>query len=387
MPVCVDNKECCCGCGACAVACPRHCIQMVADSEGFDYPVINYRECVKCGRCVAACGMQGDTVKNSVLKTYAAWHTNAATRAEGTSGSVFSAFAEQQIHDAGYVAGAVFSRDFLTVRHEIADTLEAAAAFHGSKYVQSTSVDCISDVLSLLRAGKRVLFSGTPCQVASLRRLTGNPDALVTCDFVCHGVPSPKVYRAYLAECQVKYSSQVNGLWFRDKTLGWNNPRVVLAFENGTTARQSMWSNKYFAGFSLNVFLRPSCYACPFATATRAGDLTMGDCWRVASSHPQYDDGKGTSLLLVNSGKGNAFLQTVCGSGSIFLGEYDLGLACASNVHLCRPALPARQRDLFFRVFNETGSFFKAARVYFTWRLKLRRCLVSMIKRLRRLRS
>lgn len=379
MRIDTTDKTKCCGCGACAVVCPKVCIKMQSDDEGFLYPRIDLNSCIDCGACLAVCGMQSRNDFHKVINTYAAWHTDKQIRAKGTSGSVFNALAHITFGSGGVVAGAVFSNDFKSVKHVIAESLTEADRFYGSKYVQSETPACFGEIVEKVDAGKKVLFGGTPCQVASLRKLAGDASGLVSCDIVCHGVPSPKVFRSYISELEEKQGAALVAYSFRDKKNGWNFPKAKMEFINQSIKRVYPWADRFMTGFYKGVFLRPCCYTCPFAASKRVGDLTLADCWRVATSHPQYDDNKGTSLVLVNTEKGQKLLQQVYESGLLFLGEYTLELACSRNTPLREAAKISNVRDAFFKRFNETGSCSQASMAYvkygFMFRKRIEQCV------------
>ena len=253
------DKNRCCGCGACAVACPQTCIRLVPDEEGFDYPVIDEANCIDCGRCLQVCGMQNEPRLYEVQQTYAAWHADAGIRAASTSGGAFSALADVTFAENGLVAGVAFTDDFKGVEHRLASSWQEAEAFRGSKYVQSQTQACFADIVKALDQGRNVLFTGTPCQVASLRRLTGDPDHLKTCDIVCHGVPSPEVFSRYIEEEESEKGKKIAGYLFREKQAGWHFHRVKILFEDNTTLTRIPWADNFSSGYYLNVFLRPSC--------------------------------------------------------------------------------------------------------------------------------
>jgi coenzyme F420-reducing hydrogenase beta subunit len=362
MKIDTTDKTKCCGCGACVVACPQTCIRLLPDDEGFDYPVIDAGSCIDCGRCLEVCGMQNEPQLHEVKDTYAAWHLDPEIRAKSTSGGVFSAMADVIFADNGLVAGAAFVDDFKRVEHRLASSWQEAEAFRGSKYVQSQTQTCFDSIVKSLDEGRKVLFTGTPCQVASLRRLTHDHKNLSTSDIVCHGVPSPDVFNSYLREIEGKNKSRIRSYEFRKKVHGWNFPKVVIAFQNGVVQSIIPWADSFFGGFSLNVFLRPSCYHCPFAVGQRVGDITLADCWRVAASHPQYDDNLGTSLLLINTAKGCEIIGK--GSNMMVAHPYDFTLACQRNHTLHAPSREFSGRATFFAKFRLNENFSQAAQEY-----------------------
>jgi coenzyme F420-reducing hydrogenase beta subunit len=383
MTINTTDKTKCCGCGACVVVCPRSCIRLQADGEGFDYPVINLDDCIDCGKCLSVCGMQSPLDMRPVRAAYAGWHKDAATRAKGTSGSVFGALAKIVCDDGGVVAGAAFTPDFKAVHHNLATTMDQVESFHGSKYVQSATEACFSKIAEAIKNGQRIFFTGTPCQVASIRLLNkDNASNLVTCDIVCHGVPSPAVFRRYVEEMEARQKAKIVHHTFRDKSSGWNFPQIRSLFDNGKTIRSLGWADRFFHGYSKNIFLRPCCHVCPFTSPQRGGDLTIADCWRVATSHPLYDDNKGTSLVLVNSDKGETLLMQATEAGLLFLGAYDLGLAASRNTPLREPAKAPAVRQSFFDTFKRTDSFSEAAKTYMSRTFVARKRLEQIAKRL-----
>lgn len=196
----IKEKKECCGCNACAQRCPKSCITMREDSEGFLYPEVDKEICIDCGICEKVCPVMYQGNKRKPLAVYAVKHKNNEIRLSSSSGGVFTALAESVIDEGGVVFGAKFDDNWCVV-HSYSETKEGLAAFRGSKYLQSRIGDSFKKVECFLKANRKVLFSGTPCQIAGLKRfLRKEYDNLLTVDFVCHGVPSPGVWREYLNE-------------------------------------------------------------------------------------------------------------------------------------------------------------------------------------------
>jgi coenzyme F420-reducing hydrogenase beta subunit len=382
MRIDTKDKKRCCGCGACVVACPCDCIGLAADDEGCNYPQIDDLKCTNCGKCLVACGMQSELELNRVQGTFAAWNTDQEIRKRGTSGGLFMAFAESIFQWNGKVSGAVFSDDFQCVEHIIANDLHVASKMQGSKYVQSQTTNAFKEIISYLKNVKKVFFTGTPCQVASLKKLTNNDPNLLTCDILCHGVPSEKVFQSYLSDVTNGAKVPVSRYSFRDKSRGWNFPLLNIQFADGRNIFKVRWTDNFLSGYYRNIFLRPCCYQCPFARVERAGDITLGDCWRVAASHPQYDDNKGTSLLLVNTAKGEELVADAFDHKRLFKGKYDLRLASERNMPLRAPVKEPVERELFFKVLIGQHSFSVASRSYVSVFFKFRKYMEYTIKRL-----
>lgn len=315
-------------------------------------------------------------------KVYALWSKDKKTRAESTSGGFFSVLAESVIRNGGVVFGASWAPDFLSVRHVKVDKLEDLALIRKSKYVESDSRAAIEQCSELLIAGRTVLFSGTPCQVAAVQKRAGeHRQNLVTCDFVCHGTPRADVFASYIDELEKQEKASVTRYEFRNKDKGWNNWRILYSLSNGRTKTMPPQNDPFYLGFLKGVFLRTPCYTCPFSTIHRISDFTLGDCWRVAASHPQYDDNGGTSLVFVNTEKAEGLLQTFIARGAVSGGEYDLQTAERQNIALLYPATRAREYAQFKTIFESSRSFGTAAACYYSSKNNLRNWVRYSIKR------
>lgn len=242
------EKNQCCGCAACSDVCPTGCISMQADEEGFCYPQKNDAQCIRCGRCETVCPMKNDNseMADSIgISAYAVRTKDESLRISSSSGGVFGMLAEKILEEGGLVFGAAFTDD-LSVKHIAVDDKKNLKKLLGSKYVQSDAEGCYCAVKTALSEGKKVLFSGTPCQNAALLQfLQRRPENLLCVDLICHGVPSPDVWQDYL-----QYRSSCAGSWpirgsFRDKTEGWRDFSLSLTFENGTIYRQPLTKDAY----------------------------------------------------------------------------------------------------------------------------------------------
>ena len=352
----------CTGCAACAAACPKGAISMSPSAEGFLYPQINVAACNDCDICRNTCpvkqkGLREDAEAEGIkelkrekpLKVFAAWHIDEAIRRESSSGGVFTALAERILAQGGVVVGAAFDDNFV-VRHILIENSTDLQRLRGSKYVQSEiSPALYLQIRDLLKRGKSVFFSGTPCQVAAIRNFLHKPyDNFFCCDIVCHGVPSPILFAHYLQYNLIK-GEQVVKISFRNKAKGWKNYGVFRYLYNGDGKFITASADSYMLAFLRNYALRLSCYLCKFTTAnSRPGDLTIADFWGVAKKYPEYDhDDKGTSLVLVNTKKGKSWL-CAC-SQHLFLGTADLDTAIAGNPSIVRPSHRPPERDTFYR--------------------------------------
>ena len=315
--------------------------------------------------------------------SYAVWHGDAKVRTNSTSGGVFSVLASEVLSSGGIVYGAAWSEDFKSVRHIGIESNVELSALRQSKYVESDARGAIKDAKAALSEGRDVLFSGTPCQCAAMRASAkGIDEKLVLVDFVCHGTPIADVWKSYVEGIEKKYDSKLVRYEFRNKDKGWNFQNIVYEFGNGVKKRVVPWLDSYFHGFSINAFLRDGCYKCPFAQLKRVSDFTIADCWRVAASNPEYDDNKGTSLVLVNSVKASSIWKKLMSYGVLAGGEYDMDLAQSRNMALMHPPTKPRCREAFMKMFKETGSFDVAAKCYLSWKKTLKYSLVYWVKRL-----
>ncbi len=299
----ISDKRTCCGCEACAAICPQQCIRMEEDAEGFRYPVTDPNRCIDCGLCEHICPERHPAAVRTPSECYAARARNAEICAASSSGGIFPLLAAETIRAGGVVFGAAFTPE-AEVAHRKAATLAEIHPLAKSKYVQSRPDGCYQEVAALLREGRRVLFTGTPCQIAGLYAfLRGkHSELLLTAECLCHGVPSPGLWRRYLRE--IGGGRRILRIDFRDKSLGgWRNYGFALHTESGTE-RHPARENLYMRGFLRELTLRPSCYACPFKSGRSGSDLTLCDLWNVAEVAPQFDDNRGVSLVLANTPAG-----------------------------------------------------------------------------------
>lgn len=318
------RKEDCCGCTACANICPGGAIVMQPDEEGFLYPRINADLCVDCGACLAVCPLQNPVQLRDRLaepEVYALKHKSDNIRMTSASGGAFTALSDAVLNDnqPAAVYGAAFDKDNnFAVAHQRASTKEERDGFKGSKYVQSDLGRIFQAVRQDLSQDMTVYFTGTPCQAAGLynyltkigrgRELT---EKLILTDLVCHGVASPRLWQDHIRQIREKYQSQLLDYTFRNKEQGWRGYNVRATFANKACAVNTK-EIKGFAGIYRSCLaMRPACYECRFANLNRPSDITIGDFWGIEKSHPELDDNKGVSLVIVNTAKGQS-LFTQC---------------------------------------------------------------------------
>lgn len=307
----VQCKEDCCGCHACATVCAKHCITMKTDDEGFLYPVVDKDACIDCGLCEKVCPVINQSEPRKPLMVYAAKNKNEEIRHLSSSGGIFTLLAEKVASEGGIVFGARFNENWDVV-HSWTDSIEGIADFRGSKYVQSTIGDTYREVKDFLKQDRKVLFSGTPCQIAGLRKfLRKEYDNLLTVDLICHGVPSPLAFKSYLLEelsLHNKLQTDIKDICFRRKyTKGGSG--FQIDFKNNEKLDVMRLQHAYSIGFSSNLFLRPSCYHCAEKSLKSGSDITLGDYWGGEKVHGDYCDSKGISVVLVNTKKGTDWIE------------------------------------------------------------------------------
>ena len=229
----INNKHNCCGCSACVQACPKQCISFEEDEQGFRYPLVDKAICVDCGMCEKVCPVLNAGEPRQPLAVYAAINPNEEIRKESSSGGIFTALAESVLDEGGVVFGARFN-DQWEVVHAYTESKEGLAPFRGSKYVQSRVGETYRQTKVFLQQGRKVMYTGTPCQIAGLKRYLGKEyDQLLTVDVVCHGVPSPMVWRDYLRDITSDNLPQIASINFRDKSTGWKNFRLKIYKQEG----------------------------------------------------------------------------------------------------------------------------------------------------------
>ena len=346
----IKEKKNCTGCHACGSVCPQKCIQMLPDEEGFLYPSIHWNRCVDCGACEKVCPVLHPADISFPLKVYAARNEDETIRMSSSSGGVFTALAEEMIQRGGVVFGASFNEDGQVV-HSMTDQWEGLAAFRGAKYVQSLIGEVYLQVRRLLKQGRWVLFSGTPCQVAGLKHfLRTDDERLLTVDVVCHGVPSPLVWQTYLDSINPR-KERITALSMRDKSHGWKRYGMEIRTEDTVLYTGKAADNLYSQGYLDHLYLRPSCHACPAKKGRSHSDFTLGDFWGIERVHPSIDDDRGTGLVLVNSLAGMNFYRSL----RVLEKEVTYAQAFRGNpsLELCAPLTDSREE--FWRRFPEEG--------------------------------
>lgn len=346
------DKGRCTGCGACYNKCPVGAIKMLSDEEGFEFPYIDQSSCIKCGLCFKICPAIDESTLNNEAKIYAVMD-NDIERMKSSSGGMFGILARKILSNHGIVCGASYTEDYMSVRHMIISQIDQLEQLQGSKYVQSSIGKCYEMIEKSLKEGKQVLFSGTPCQVDGLKHfLHKEYDSLFLVDIICHGVPSPLVYKKYILE--KKPGNRLEKVDFREKAFwGWGTASSIFA--GGQVYRNDCYKDAYWRAFLGGMSTRKCCGECKYASMSRCGDITIGDFWGIRDIDPELDDGKGTSLVQVNTSKGDELFCDVINSALRYK-EIDSTqvFECAKkhNGQLVAPKKSHWARERFFKLVN-----------------------------------
>ena len=344
----IKSKYDCCGCEACAQRCAHNAISMKRDKEGFLYPIIDPNKCTKCDICEKVCPVINQKLPSEPIKTYAAKNKDEIVRLQSSSGGIFTLLATKTINNGGIVFGAKFNEQWEVV-HDSAETIDDLAKFRGSKYVQSRINDNYIKVEQFLKQGRQVLFSGTPCQIAGLKKyLIKEYKNLICVDIICHGVPSPMVWQKYKAQFELSDTSSIS---FRDKSNSWKRYEVVISKEQKEIIRETIGQNVYMKLFLSDLCLRPSCANCPAKASKSQSDITIADYWGIQHIHPEFDDDKGCNLVLINSEKGlNFFNKLECDKI-----ESSFNTAIKYNPSYFKSVSEPKYRQYFFDNFDKYG--------------------------------
>jgi len=306
----------CCGCGECFAVCPTKAIIMKKNEQGFLYPVIDNDKCVDCSKCARYCSFnkKGENC-SSVLESYAMKHKNEEIRANSRSGGIFTALSDFVLSENGSVFGCVL-KDNREAVHVRATSPQERDLMRGSKYIQSDTKNVFQAIKSDLEQGKWVLFSGTSCQVNAVKDFCATVpcERLLLVDIVCHGVPSPMVWSDYLNFLEKKENKKIVDVDFRDKkNFGWAAHKDTVIFDDGSQYSGDVFT-KLFYGHNI---LRKACFGCPYRNLNRVGDISIADCWGIATEYPEFDDNKGVSLVIVNTLKGKEIYKSLSGVNDI----------------------------------------------------------------------
>lgn len=343
----ITKKEECHGCHGCFNICPKKCISMEIDNEGFWYPRVDKTLCINCNLCEKVCPIINTPKReNEETLAFACKNKDENIRLESSSGGVFTLLCEMVINNNGVVFGAKYDEDF-NVNHGWADNIEECSKFRGSKYVQSSIGETYKRAKEFLDSGRVVLFSGTPCQISGLDAyLMKRYSNLIMVDIVCHGVPSPKVYQEYLKNIKQLNKGNIKNIQFREKSNGWKDYNFKVTFSKGEFT-QKRTNNIYMNGFLSDLYLRPSCYECKFKKPITSADITLGDYWGVQDIHSEFDDDKGVSLILTHTTKGEEIIKDISNNMEVISTDYEYSVKY--NPSIVSPVNYNKKREKLFK--------------------------------------
>ena len=369
-PVLTDTTLCS-GCRACEQICAFHAISMAANVEGFIYPIIDSEACTNCGSCLKICPAQDQPECRLPIETYAAVHRDNQILKDSSSGGAFTALADLAFEKGGVAVGCILDKDF-RAKQVVISTPQLLYECRGSKYIQSDTENTFSAVKKTLDDGTFVFFSGTPCQVAGLKKFLGRDyDNLLTADFVCHGVPSPELFVQHIHWLEERKGHNISQYRFRNK-IGSARSSLCYYYSLQTDMNvtgSAVLDPYYFAFLNAETY-RECCYRCPYAKESRISDFTFGDYWNVERFHPELDSGNGVSILTFNTEKSLAYKGQIAKSMNLIPSK--LEWIKQINFNLNQPAERPASRDSIYRDIQKYGYAHWADAYCSTFRWKLR---------------
>lgn len=364
----IKDKSKCSGCHSCMNICPKNCIEMKVDQEGFWYPAVDKEKCIECGLCEKRCPILNDMNIENTPQAYACYNKDEEIRKESSSGGIFTLLASYIIDNGGIVYGAAFNQNF-EVEHIEVTNKQDLSKLRGSKYVQSKLGNTYSKIKEQLNQNKLVYFSGTPCQIDGLLCfLNKKYDNLICQDIVCHGVPSPKIWKHYLKKFNLEKNAKIS---FRDKSTGWDTYSFSIK-QDSNFFKELSSQNEYMKVFLKDLCLRPSCYDCHSKSLHRNSDITLADFWGIREVCPEMYDNKGTSLVFINSDKGKKLFDKIL--KDIKYQEVDINNASRYNPSSFKSVnIPEKREEYMSNIFN--NQFDKYSKKYtklpFVLRIKI----------------
>lgn len=346
------ERDNCTGCGACVDICFKQAIHMEYDINGFLYPRINVNQCVSCGLCTKVCDYED---KLSIIhdtefeqQYYVLKSKDVEILKESSSGGAFTAISNSVLGKKGIVYGCGFDNEFLP-RHCRAESNNERDKLRGSKYVQSDMTGIYCNVKKDLQNGRIVLFTGTPCQIAALKRYLDvshiDTSKLFTVDIICHGVPSRGVWREYIHSLEKRYHGKISSISFRTKKQDSNGQILTIKFDNGKKYVAPSGHDPYYTAFLKNYILRISCFNCQFCSLDRVSDITIADLWGKIKLEKIIQDYLRESSLIINTKKGKSLFE------SISIEEYDVESVdkrCIMQLNLHQP----QKKPIYYNLFN-----------------------------------
>ena len=353
----------CTGCQACRLICPNNCVTITGNEEGFYAPVVDQTRCMDCDLCIKCCPQNNDRIlksNNSIKVLGAIYNENDELLGRSASGGVFAGIATRILETPGNAVFGCVLDDNMVARHVCVTDKKDLDPCQNSKYVQSDVGDTYMQVKTLLAKGKTVFYSGVPCQIAGLNSfLEKNYDNLLTADLICHGVPSPLLFKRYIEELGKKFGEKIIGYDFRSKEkVGWSGATRIKVHTKTKTISVITQMDPYISSFRASKTLNECCYTCKYASEQRVSDLTIGDFWNIEVEHPEFFDKRGVSAVLVNTEKGEQFFKMFYDDYKII--ESDIKKVVGGNRNLRKPSKRPKQRETAYKnIQNETVDIFK----------------------------
>ncbi len=342
--------ENCIGCGACKEICRFDAVTLTRNYGGFIKSYVDSTGCVNCGMCMKVCPVKSVPVKTRPQKVLA-FKARDSIRKNSTSGGAAAAFAESIINNGGAVYGAGLDESF-NLKHIRVNNAEDVSLLQGTKYIQSDMTGIFESLKNDIKNGIPVLFTGTPCQIASIRNLTVreklDTQKLYMCDIICHGVPSPRVFKDFITWLNNAEKDNVKKYYFRNKALSWRgdsslmeNEKAVLKHNKNTSA----FMNIYYS----NNITNDSCFNCPYTSNDRVSDITISDFWGIEKDNPDFEDALGVSMVMINTSKGKSLFDTVEGE------SVEANIDNAKQPQLNQPESKPNGYDSFWQNYKEQG--------------------------------
>lgn len=353
----VKEKSKCCGCTACQNACPKMCIKMASDEEGFCYPVVDKSICIDCGICEKVCPVISGFDKNYVMESFVVRNKENSILDNSTSGGAFSAIATYALAQKGVVYGCICDEK-MNIVHTSTDEGVDLSAFRGSKYVQSEIQGVFRRIRKNLKEGRFVIFSGTPCQVAGLNNYLGrNYEKLLTVEVICHGTPSPYLWKLYVAWMMDKHKSEPVHFNFRKKTYGYHSSTMEVLFKNGVQYTGSARVDLMLKSFFSEISSRPSCYICPCKGLERAADISIYDCWSAEKLVAGLkDDDRGYTNVMISSEKGKQVIEYCEKQDLLYVQSVNTENAIKfDGVMVCKYPHKHLKREVFYKTVCKEG--------------------------------
>ena len=362
-PPTLPDKEHCTGCRVCRDVCKKHAIEMVADKHGFYYPVVNEEKCIKCERCEKTCPVLNEPIplterKDALVGT----HKNQKVLEQSASGGAFSAIIHAWHPDA--ICGVRWN-GFYAVNDIAYDDIKAKL-FSKSKYILSDTNEIYKKAALELKARRRVIFSGSPCQLAAFRNYLGTTDLqnLLLVDIVCHGAPSAQILKMHLSELEEQIGKKISSWTFRDKTQinGIVSSRSArVDFDDGSWQHFEIGEDAYLRLYYERAAYREACGKCPFAKSERVSDITICDAHHIEELYPDMTIEKGASTILFHSDKGFSLLPEIQFVMDLREANYDW--IVDHNEQLCRPTTIHPKTDCFFQMIDSGEKFEKSVKI------------------------